>query len=65
MDQNSKSKSCAQDSALKLLAEFNQNLKIVNNVIAQLMKNFKMLAFFHCDVTDDFRLCARDAQQCP
>ena len=46
MDQNSKSKSCAQDSALKLLAEFNQNLKIVNNVIAQLMKNFKMLAFF-------------------
>ena len=64
MAQKSQNKCCAQDSALKLLAKYHQNIKSVNKVIAQLVKNFKCL-FFHCVVTDDINLYAYDSQHYP
>ena len=53
-----------QSNVTKLLAKSYQNPKILNKVIAQLMKNLKSL-YFHCDVINDVILFAHDTQHSP
>ena len=40
------------------------NLKAMNKVTVQLIKNFKSL-LFNCDVTDGIKLYTHDIQHCP